>query len=138
MNKNKDDFIQFFHACHPTSERNLSFKALLGRWKEQAKMLEKHFENRDAEQAFDPMCKGILTFFYALYIANDASIESIDIYNWRVAVRDFDVRPLNMIDRLAFIIEHPAKYHSFIQLKELFKELNKKYAAHNIKVKNES
>lgn len=135
MYKNKDDLIQFFHTHHPPKDVNVTIDILFEKWNERVNKLEKLYENRDSEKAFEPMCKGIVSFLYALFITNDRAVEEIDLHNWKEIAKSFIVQPVNTGERLTFIIEHPTQYHSFIQLNLLYKELIKKHAVHNIRKK---
>lgn len=128
MFKNKDDFIRYFHTYHPLQQEVESIDDLLKNWEENEQKLEVLFARRDSERTFEPMCLGIITFLFALYMANGKTIESIDIHTWSNTISDFHVCPVNLNDRLMFIIEHPTQFHSFVQLKQLYRELLKKHA----------
>lgn len=129
MYKNKHDFTQFFLANHPLTDEQTTTERLFDLWNTELVIeLEKLYEERKINDAFIPMCKGTILFLYALYLTNDHSIETLQIDNWQETIANFNVLPVNIMDRLAFIIEHPTQYHSFIQLKQLFTELIKKHA----------
>lgn len=132
MFKKKDDFIEFFLQHQPPHE-NLTFDSLLDEWHNSVDELKTLYEKRENDQAFELMSKGIQCYVYALYLANDENIHKLDIFNWKKKIEHFLVRPVNITERLEFIIEHPTKYDSFIQLKQLYKELIKKNAVHKRK-----
>jgi len=127
--KNKHDVFQFFHAHHPLVDENTTVEIIFETWNKQLLTeLEQLYEKRNVNDAFIPMCKGIILFFYALFLTNDQTIDSFQIENWKEALANFNILPVNINDRINFIIEHPTQYHSFVQLKLLYTELMKKHA----------
>lgn len=129
MYKNKQDLFQYFHAHHPLVDENTKTEMLFDTWNKQLLgELEKLYEERKVNDAFIPMCKGIILFLYALFFTNDQTIENFQIEHWKETMKHFQILPVNIFDRLDFIIEHPTQYHSFIQLKQLYTELIKQHA----------
>lgn len=127
--------MQFFHANHPPKDVSVNINTLFEKWNKRANELKNLYETRDSEKAFKSMCEGILSFLYALFITNGRSIIKVDIHQWKEVTKNFTVKPVNTTERLNFIIEHPTQYHSFVQLNLLYKELIKKRAVHNLRIK---
>lgn len=129
MYKNKHDLFQFFHEHHPLGDENLTAEMIFETWnKHLLDELEQLYAKRSVNDAFIPMSKGIILFLYVLFFTNEQPIENMQIEHWKETLQTFNVLPVNVFDRLDFIIEHPTQYHSFIQLKQLYTELIKKHA----------
>lgn len=109
-------------------------KTLISNWKKNRVELSNLFHNKQYELAVGPMKTCLDDFTKSLYIVNNEqwnehkSIE-FDIHNFRY-------KPFNVIERVRFIKDHPKQYHCYIQLNELFKEIEKIYAKAEIMEKN--
>ncbi len=82
--------------------------------------LQEGFAKRNFSKTEDPMKKGIRLFYKALYWSNDQSVndkvDSMDVLK---------LKPINVRERLDYVIQNPNKFHSFVQLSELFVEMEK-------------
>lgn len=78
--------------------------------------------DRRSKDVQELMEKGI-ALFEKLIIDTSNTTEKVIIPN-----EEYEVMPINGMERLLFIKTRPGKYPCFIQLNELFKELKKKYA----------
>jgi hypothetical protein len=96
-------------------------KSLL-QWQQYKLELEEYFKNRNSDKASPVMEKAIELFWEFLYSSN--GLMTRDTYN----IDDCIVKPVNVQERLNFIVSRPRLYHSFVQLAELFAEQEKQYA----------
>lgn len=94
-------------------------------WKAVKENLLELFEKRDSVGALQPMKKGIGIFLQAVFWSNHVPA--------RLNGLNFDklkVKPINVYERLEFIMNRPGNYHSFIQLSELMAEQEKQFVKH--------
>jgi len=68
------------------------------------------------------MIKGISLLFLMLFWVNR---RPVNVAEWKGRLPELEIKPLNVEERLSFIIKKPGAYFSYIQLEELFIELNK-------------
>jgi hypothetical protein len=89
-------------------------------WKEEKQVIEEIFKKRGKAKA--RVQKGISLFIQLLHLVNDQAevIDPLDLSQLKI-------KPINVQERLDFIIKRPSLYHSFIQLNELMTELEKQY-----------
>ncbi len=109
---------------------------MLEEWRPLQNSLEQLFVERHNESILQQMNKGIQVFMYALYIANQQSLTNAPIEEWGDVSDGFYVTPINLKERLLFVMENRTIHHAYIQLNQLYSELLKKYAVH--KAKNKS
>jgi hypothetical protein len=102
--------------------------SLLNEWGRIKAQLEKLFLNRDQKNVSDMMKKGIELFVQFLFWSNDKSGSQIE----PIPFQRFDFKPVNMEERLGFIISRPNLYHSYRQLSELMVEQEKLYAKRSL------
>jgi uncharacterized protein (DUF433 family) len=74
------------------------------------------------------MKKGIGLFIQFLYWSNDRQINSKE----PVSINQLVITPVNLDERLAYILSRPNLFHSYRQLSELMTEQAKQYAKKNI------
>lgn len=138
MSTQKSNFIQFINDCSISIDvENVTFESILEQWETQKGIIEELFKKRDSEKAMDLMLIGIKLYFLALFHANQRELSKNSIIHWQEQITDFSVKPLNLEERLAYIVNNPNHYHSYFQLKQLFNELVKKHAVQKISKKNE-
>lgn len=83
------------------------------------------FRNRDKKAALDPMKKYIANFLDILFmINNERAVHGSGLLE---QIEKLEVKPINSKERLAFLLERPDHYHSYIQLTELYEELEKQF-----------
>ncbi len=92
-------------------------------WEEEKEKLAEYFRLRDYQTALEPMLKQIESFMTCLFLINNQTISSIN--SALEEIEKLPIKPLNSKERLSFLLERPSHYHSFIQLSELFTELQK-------------
>lgn len=103
-----------------------SIRKLLLVWGSCKHELEHCFKTRETRQASQLMIRSIQCFLDYIYETNGCS----EIEKERQSIKDLAVKPVNVAERLDFIVSRPGLYHSYIQLSELFSEQEKQYAKH--------
>lgn len=83
------------------------------------------FRIRDKKAALAPMSGQIASFLNLLFMINDIPLSESEISLKNI--EKLKIKPINCKERLSFLMESPAHYHSFIQLSELYEELEKLY-----------
>jgi hypothetical protein len=108
-----------------------SITSLLQEWKDTKEELEVLFREREQKNAQELMTKGISLFKQFLTLSNrvpgslDEPFKSIQL----------DFKPVNLEERLGFVMSRPALFHSYRQLSELMIEQEKLYVKKNIQKK---
>jgi hypothetical protein len=101
---------------------------LLSDWERIKVELEILYRNRDQKSTLQGMKKGIGLFIQFLYWSNDRQINSKE----PVSINQLVITPVNLDERLAYILSRPNLFHSYRQLSELMTEQAKQYAKKNI------
>ncbi|TYR79943.1 hypothetical protein FZC66_12435 [Priestia megaterium] len=99
---------------------------VFAKWNEAQSRLYKLFSERKAKEAQPLMIKAIAYFISALFWTNHEPVPRLT--HLQQDIEKLKYKPINVYERLAFIIEKPGMYHSFIQVGELYTELRKQYA----------
>ncbi|KZZ86377.1 YpoC family protein [Bacillus sp. SJS] len=89
-----------------------------GRKREEQK--ERFQQNKRADAAL--MGYSYCAFIACLHWLNGQSVSSL-----KPDLVHLGIKPVNSVERLQYIRENPLQFHSFIQLKEMFAELEKMY-----------
>ncbi len=125
--------VAFYHGIevyHPWEHTEKHLSALLAEWKKIDVECQKHFSERKTKKALEPMTEGIALFFTLLFWIHN---QPVQLKGWEDKVIQLTIKPVNLVERLTFIVQRPSLYHSFIQLSELFRELEKHYVKSLIK-----
>jgi hypothetical protein len=101
---------------------------LLSDWERIKVELEILYRNRDQKSTLQGMKKGIGLFIQFLFWSNDRQINSKE----PVSINQLVITPVNLDERLAYILSRPNLFHSYRQLSELMTEQAKQYAKKNI------
>lgn len=101
---------------------------LLSDWERIKVELEGLYRNRDQKSTLQGMKKGIGLFIQFLYWSNDRQIISKE----PISINHLVITPVNLDERLAYILSRPNLFHSYRQLSELMTEQAKQYAKKNI------
>ncbi|WHZ01510.1 hypothetical protein QNH48_21300 [Neobacillus sp. YX16] len=101
---------------------------LLSDWERIKVELEGLYRNRDQKSTLQGMKKGIGLFIQFLYWSNDRQINSKE----PISINHLVIKPVNLDERLAYILSRPNLFHSYRQLSELMTEQAKQYAKKNI------
>jgi hypothetical protein len=108
------------------SEENISL--LLSKWDGVKSELETLYRNRDQQSTLQLMKKGIVYFIQYLYCSNDRQVNSKE----PIPLNQLEIKPVNLEERLTYILSRPNLFHSYRQLSELFTEQEKLFAKKNI------
>lgn len=123
--------LQLLTQVKPWEEKDEYIPILVQNWKETEPIINKLFQARAQKQIITPMKKMILTFIAMLFWTNDKPVPSLK--KLTNSIKELKTKPVNVEERLEFIISLPNHYHAFIQLRTLFTELEKKYAVLKLK-----
>jgi hypothetical protein len=105
-----------------------AISVLLADWNHVKAELETLYRDRNQKDTIHGMKKGIGLFIQLLFWVNE---KEINLKEFEPLER-LDSKPVNLDERLGFIIRRPNLYHSFRQLSELMIEQEKLYAKKNI------
>ncbi|MFE8695696.1 YpoC family protein [Cytobacillus sp. FJAT-53684] len=119
-------FFSKIDALKPWQMHEQCIPLLINEWSTEKVNLEKLFTIRDYKNTLAPMKKGIGLFLQFVYWANDNPVN----FQKPFTSEDLKVQPVNMGERIGFIIQRPTLYHSFAQLNELMIEMEKQYVKH--------
>ncbi|MFD6207274.1 YpoC family protein [Peribacillus sp. NPDC060253] len=108
-------------------------KELLDKWKEIDSECSSLFSERKVNQTSGLMKQGISLFLTAVFWMHGRPVILSSLQRQIESLKD---NPVNLAERLSFIIARPAFFHSYRQLSELFQEFEKQYAKYLIKNKN--
>lgn len=113
----------------PWNNDQLAVSQLVTDWPNLEKKLAQAFEERDSNECAKLMKLGIAIFIQALFWTNNLPVALTKIDE---NVEKLEWKPINVGERLQFILSRPNFHHSFIQLNELMKELKKQFYIKNI------
>ncbi|AZU63118.1 YpoC family protein [Neobacillus mesonae] len=116
------------------NDQSMTASDLLEEWNGMKAQLEDVFRKREQKNAKLLMEKGIALFNQFLNIANDLDVSIGKV----ISYDELDVKPVNLKERLEFIISRPHLYHSYRQLSELMIELQKLYVKNELIKKSSS
>ncbi|GHH98218.1 YpoC family protein [Neobacillus kokaensis] len=114
--------------------QSMASSEILDEWSRMKAQLEEIFRSRDQTNAKLQMEKGISLFLQFLYLVNDTSVPA----GQAIPYNQLEIKPVNLEERLGFIISRPSLYHSYRQLSELMIELQKLYVKKQIIKKSSS
>ncbi|GAB6417780.1 hypothetical protein bcgnr5390_34020 [Bacillus luti] len=107
----------------PWNEIEKSIPTMLNVWKNKHEEIATLFRNRKKQEAESPMILFAAHLLSILYWLNEQPVHSLnDIEN---DVNKLGVQPVNFMERYSFIIKKPSNYHSYIQLAQLYIEIEK-------------
>ncbi|KGX88024.1 YpoC family protein [Pontibacillus litoralis] len=104
----------------------MEVKSLIDQWMKEEETLAHLFKQRENYKALPLMEHYTKKCKQAICLINDFEYETEA--NFQQMLPHFAYKPFNVEERLAFITHAPSHYHSFIQLKELFRESAKLHA----------
>lgn len=101
-------------------------KVILDQWRQLRSEIADVFKNRKHKEASKLMKQGLSYFIQYLFWTNGQPSTLVCLERWE----DLKVQPINIGERLQFIIQRPNLHHAFIQLDELFVEQEKHFMKH--------
>ncbi|WP_110927649.1 YpoC family protein [Bacillus massiliglaciei] len=105
---------------------------LLLQWKQLKEICLQYHKNRQSQKAGNLLKQGTALFISALFWMNRKPVDFADFDNDLV---NLTYKPFNANERLQFILKYPNLYPAFIQVGELFLELEKSFSIMEIKRK---
>ncbi|MFS0822991.1 YpoC family protein [Bacillus sp. 1P02SD] len=102
------------------------------KWTARKEHLTNLFRNREKSAVKEPMDETLDAFLTFLFVMNGKK-RPPDKEILQNGLKDLDYKPINLDERLSFILKKPSQYHSFVQLNELYHELLKLYAKTKIR-----
>ena len=101
-----------------------SVPLVISHWKKTKLQLQEKFAGKRFSVKNETISMhGISLFIICLFWTNERSVKSLEVKEMMIA--ELKHKPINCEERLLFIINKPSLYHSFIQLDQMFKELEK-------------
>ncbi|WP_078546142.1 YpoC family protein [Litchfieldia alkalitelluris] len=108
----------------PWEDRNQMIPILLESWSETSDMLSNLFKRRVRNETRGPMLQSISLYIQFLYWVNEQAVPGLQ--NIVSDMLKLEYTPINIEERMAFILSRPDSYHAYIQVSQLFEE-GKKY-----------
>ncbi|WP_083249076.1 YpoC family protein [Bacillus solimangrovi] len=108
---------------YPWIEQQKLLPDIFAIWKSEKESLRDMIAKRQKRLAELPMRQQLANLLNVLFWLNGEQITSLQDWKQRVAM--FDLQPVNAHERLIFIMERPVHHHAFIQLEQLYVELEK-------------
>lgn len=107
---------------------NQHIKAFMQWWEEHLPFLDECWDERDKEKAAPYMRLGLAHWLCTLFWMNERPVPSAEPEELIAESRKLAHKPINVEERLSFLLEYPNYFHSYLQLKELYTEVKKKEA----------
>lgn len=104
----------------PWENTSDSIPLILNKWKEKEGHLNSLHEIRDRMEAREQIILPIAWFLQLLFWMNGQPVRSLT--DWKKEVSKLKWKPINVDERLEFVIKKPEMYHAFIQLQQLYTE----------------
>ncbi|KEZ50681.1 MULTISPECIES: YpoC family protein [Metabacillus] len=125
----------YYDICLKTGEQVLwrpwehadqSVSAIMKRWDALKTTIASGFRSRQKKASRKDMIDGVSLFVCCLYWSSGKPVGHLDLRNtdWTA----FDIQPVNVHERLNYILIKPEQYHSFVQLDQLFQECEKQFS----------
>lgn len=107
--------------------RNLdkTIPIILKQWKELKPEVYEGYKERGGTHNKRVIIQCLSLFIVCLFWMNESSVPTLNVKNMRIS--ELQITPINCEERLTFVLSNPMKYHSFVQLDQLFAELEKSY-----------
>lgn len=104
----------------PWEQTSDTIPLLLASWKEKETILNSLHEDRNRKEAKEQMIPCIAWFLQLLFWMNEQPVRSLT--DWKRDAAYLKWKPVNVEERLEFVLKKPELYHAFIQLQQLFTE----------------
>ncbi|WP_088102170.1 YpoC family protein [Halalkalibacter urbisdiaboli] len=119
-------YYELSETLEPWLERETYLPLIFECWKEQETRLIALFKTRQKALTKQPMIQMIALFIDGLFWMNESPVPSLlNVENY---AGDLRLHPVNIEERLSFVLSGPERFHSFVQLQALMTELEKLYA----------
>ncbi|WP_129688733.1 YpoC family protein [Gottfriedia acidiceleris] len=107
------------------NESDEIIKEMINEWKEESGHISTYFKQRNRKLACEPMIRGLANFISILTWINGQML--LNLNNLLFELDKLKIKPINLDERISFVLNQPDHYHSFIQLSGLYTELEKLY-----------
>lgn len=135
-----DNIINYYFCYDIAIEHNVELiqkpweedvlPAIFSYWKNEKEKIKQQIQLRQREKADEPMKTMLSLFISGLYWLNQRHVPPLATL--LEEANKLQYKPINISERLEFILQHHTHTHSYIQLDQLFLELEKLYAKSNI------
>lgn len=125
-------FYNKMEAIKPWMKTSGYLPAITAGWKDLKAAIEGQHHLRNKAGISAEMRKGIGLFLQFLFWSNQKPVCLLNLGN----LSDLKIKPVNIEERLNFILSRPGLFHSFVQLSELMTEQEKAFAKHE-RLKND-
>lgn len=113
-------------SFEPWKNEEYTIPIIFQKWEEKKAFIAELFKQRSNRKIVrEPMTKSVSWFISALFWTNETSVPGL--LNLKEEIRKLPIKPINLEERLEFILLKIDQFHSFIQVGELFEELKKQY-----------
>lgn len=120
----------------PWLHTNLTIPIILEQWKEVKPIIIEGYSQRKGGRDYEAVQVHCLALFIlCLFWINNKSVKSLTVKN--MLLSELKIKPINCEERLSFIMSNPLKYHSFVQVTQLFEELEKSYYKQKVMNRNQ-
>jgi hypothetical protein len=109
---------------YPWENQEESILPVIALWEKEKRILAELYSKRSKEMQSN-MKKGIALFYMLIFWSNDKPVQLTNEIN---TMEDWNLKAVNLEERLDFVVNNPHLYHSFAQLSELFMEQHKLFA----------
>jgi hypothetical protein len=109
----------------PWEEQKMYIPQIFGYWKKEKDGIAEYFKKRDRNRALQPMVLSLGHFISALFWINSIPVPALS--NLTQEIKKLPHKPMNAGERVGFLLDQPNQYHSYVQLSELYQELEKIY-----------
>ncbi len=116
-------FYLGFASNEPWTKMDIEYKNIMEEWEKEKERIQFLHQKR-VKISHEEMKKSLSLYFKLLFWSNQVPV---DLANWPKKVLGFSVCPVNLTERLSFILQRPTLFSSFIQLIELFQESHKQF-----------
>lgn len=117
--------VQLLGLYKPWENPEEAVSAVLSLWKETKQEIALLLRQRKRGEARGPMIHFTAHFLSILHWMNGVRVSSLQ--NVEQSMCHLQVKPINAGERILFILEGPDHYHSFIQLSQLYEEVEKQF-----------
>lgn len=126
------DEMKYYHKRNPWKQNEKGLQEIISRWEHLHSKLEKQFQQKKQVEE-NKMIEGISLLIKFVFWTNG---EPVNLKEIEEKLLMFHIKPININDRLQFILSRPFAFHTFKQIHELMGEQQKQYAAKLIMQKN--
>ncbi|WP_223702005.1 YpoC family protein [Sutcliffiella deserti] len=112
-----------FTTWQPWKDKLRSVPMLFLAWKEYEASLVILHKSRERHQVKKHMTQVIAIFIQSLFWMNGQPVS--ELAKWQKDVKALRLKPINLEERLDFVMSQPEKYPAFIQIQQLINEIQK-------------